>query len=52
MAELNANNTPTEDLLKQHLEDVLELLNKQRLQSLQPSLQQRRQHLSNNLDHN
>ncbi len=32
MAELNSNNTPTEDLLKQHLEDVTILLNKQRLE--------------------
>ncbi|MEI7868840.1 MAG: magnesium transporter [Candidatus Methylumidiphilus sp.] len=32
MAELNSNNTPTEDLLKQHLEDVSILLNKQRLE--------------------
>ena len=32
MAEPNANNTPTEDLLKQHLEEITVLLNKQRLE--------------------
>lgn len=32
MAESNLNNTPTEDLLKQHLEQVVELLEKQRLE--------------------
>ena len=32
MVESNTNNTPTEDLLKQHLEEVIELLNKQRLE--------------------
>ncbi len=32
MADPNSNTTPTDDLLKQHLEEVIELLNKQRLE--------------------
>ncbi len=32
MADPNSNNTPTEDLLKQHLTEVVELLNKQKLE--------------------
>ncbi|MFM8332093.1 MAG: magnesium transporter [Candidatus Methylumidiphilus sp.] len=32
MADPNSNNTPTEDLLKQHLVEVVELLNKQKLE--------------------